>query len=283
MIYDCFTFFNELDLLEARLIELWDIVDRFVLIESRHTHQGKDKPLYFKENRDRFFKYMDKIIYLECDFPEPPPDCGNRIYNDIWRREAYQRRELRRGLVNAKLDDLIIVSDVDEILSARLLDHTLKVRPKGSLTVFEPIQFEYYVNRKIEPWHNQGPRMIEYSKLSNPQLLRHSKAAVSKKIPTETFTRLHAQLWNYFNQGIGAPIYLVKDAGWHFSSLGGWKKWREKVNAFAHNEFKERPEYSSEEAFVKSLYNSGEIVSGDDLPIFIKMNIEKFGGLLKNE
>jgi beta-1,4-mannosyl-glycoprotein beta-1,4-N-acetylglucosaminyltransferase len=280
MIYDCFTFFNELDLLEARFIELSGIVDKFVLIESSKTHQGKDKPLFFKINRERFKSYLDKIVYLQCEFPEPPPDCGNRIYNDVWRREAYQRRELRRGLSAAQPNDLIIVSDVDEILSADRLREIIKIRPRGSLTVFEQTQFEYYVNRRIEAWHNQGPRMIEYGKLSDPQLLRHSKAAVSKSIPTEFLTRLHARLWNYFNQKMGAPIYLAKGVGWHFSSLGGWHKWREKVDAFAHEEFKMRPEYYDEQAFKHTLYNDGTIVSGGDLPKFIKENPEKFGGLL---
>jgi len=269
-----------LDLLEARLVELWDVVDHFVLVESVKTHQGKTKPLYFKDNSERFSPYIEKIIYLNCDFPDPPPDCGNRIYNDIWRREAFQRRELRRGLVNAQPADLIIVSDVDEILSARRLKDILASRPQGSLTVFEQTQFEYYVNRQINAWHNQGPRMIEFGKLSDPQLLRHSKAAVSKSIPTKFLTRLHARLWNYFNQKMGAPIYLASGVGWHFSSLGGWHKWREKVDAFAHDEFKRRPEYNDEQAFRHSLYNNGTIVSGDDLPKFIKENPQKFGGFL---
>lgn len=280
MIYDCFTFFNELDLLEARIVELWDVVDYFVINEANQTHQGKEKPLIFRDNRNRYRHYESKIIYLECNFPEQLSDCGNRIFNDIWRREAYQRKDLERGLVNAKPDDLIIVSDVDEILSADRLREIINIRPRHSLTVFEQIQFEYYVNRKIDAWHNQGPRMIEYGQLSNPQLLRHSKAAVSKSIPTEFLTRMHARLWNYFNQKMGNPIYLAKGVGWHFSSLGGWLKWREKVNAFAHEEFKKRPEYDDEEAFRRSLYDNGTIISGDDLPKFIKENPQKFGGLL---
>ena len=54
MTYDCFSFFNELDLLEIRLNVLKDAVDKFVLVEAGETHSGKPKPLYFKENEARF-------------------------------------------------------------------------------------------------------------------------------------------------------------------------------------------------------------------------------------
>lgn len=66
-IYDCFIFFNELDLLELRLNELSDIVDKFVLVEGTKTFQGDDKPLYFEENKDRFKEYIKEkhIIALE--------------------------------------------------------------------------------------------------------------------------------------------------------------------------------------------------------------------------
>ena len=64
MIYDCFPFFNELDLLEIRLNELSGVVDRFVLSEAELTHNGDRKPLYFNEHKDRFAKFADKIIHI---------------------------------------------------------------------------------------------------------------------------------------------------------------------------------------------------------------------------
>ena len=51
MVYDCFLFFNELDLLEVRMHELNNSVDFFVLQESTKTHSGKPKSLYFQENK----------------------------------------------------------------------------------------------------------------------------------------------------------------------------------------------------------------------------------------
>ena len=53
-IYDCFNFFNELDLLEIRLNTLYDIVDYFVIIESNLTHSGEVKPFYYEDNKSRF-------------------------------------------------------------------------------------------------------------------------------------------------------------------------------------------------------------------------------------
>ena len=70
MIYDCFTFFNELDLLEIRLNVLKDVVDKFVLVESVKTFTGRDKELFFEKNKDRFAAFADRIIHLVVrEFP----------------------------------------------------------------------------------------------------------------------------------------------------------------------------------------------------------------------
>jgi hypothetical protein len=88
LVYDCFMFFNEFDVLEIRLNELDDVVDYFVLVESQQTFQGHKKPLVFKNNEDRFKRYLSKIIYLECQIPSVIPEYKNRnrnpIYNDVW-------------------------------------------------------------------------------------------------------------------------------------------------------------------------------------------------------
>ena len=48
-IYDGFTFFNELELLELRLKSFWDIVDCFVIVEADKTHANIFKPFNFAE------------------------------------------------------------------------------------------------------------------------------------------------------------------------------------------------------------------------------------------
>ena len=67
MVYDCFSFFNELDLLEIRLNVLKDVVDKFVLVEATRTHTGAEKSLYFKENEARFSAFRDRIVHIVVD------------------------------------------------------------------------------------------------------------------------------------------------------------------------------------------------------------------------
>jgi hypothetical protein len=106
-VYDCFSFFNELDVLEIRLNELDKYVDYFVLVEMTVTHKGDPKPLYFEQNKKRFDKFLHKIIHIVvADYPQ---------VNDPWIREHYQRNCIERGLNNCNNNDIIIISDVDEI------------------------------------------------------------------------------------------------------------------------------------------------------------------------
>ena len=115
MIYDCFPFFNELDILEIRLNTLYDTVDYFVITEANKTHTGKRKAYVFEQNKDRFSKFLDKIIYIKVDdFPNfedsKASDDGNK-----WMYENYQRDAIMKGLTNCKPDDIVIISDCDEI------------------------------------------------------------------------------------------------------------------------------------------------------------------------
>ena len=88
MIYDCFTFFNEFDLLEIRLNELDSVVDKFVLVEATKTFSGKDKPLYFNENKNKFNKFLNKIIHVIVDeYPN---------LNGDWVIENHQRNEISK-------------------------------------------------------------------------------------------------------------------------------------------------------------------------------------------
>src|SRR4029077_1834400 len=87
MIVDCFTFFNELELLEIRLKELGEVVDKFVLVESTLTFQGKPKPLFFRDNASRFAPFQSKIDHVIVDMPET---------DDPWVREGFQRNSFKR-------------------------------------------------------------------------------------------------------------------------------------------------------------------------------------------
>ncbi len=111
-IYDCFTFFNELDLLKVRFEELYDHVDYFVLVESTETFSAEPKPLYYQENKHLFTKYQDKIIHIIVN--DLPPALPGE-HPDHWLRQGFQLNASLRGLTHCQLDDIILVSDLDEI------------------------------------------------------------------------------------------------------------------------------------------------------------------------
>ncbi len=140
MIYDTFTLFNELDLLELRLSILDPYVDKFVLIESRQTFTGIPKPLYYEENKERFAKWNNKIIHI--------------IAPDIEIKEvAFERHWLCYELMEQEVlkhdpEDIAFCSDLDEIWNPQILD---KVDDKPhSLAQFN---YSYWLNnRSSEQW-----------------------------------------------------------------------------------------------------------------------------------
>ena len=137
MVYDTFTFFNELDLLEIRLNELNDVVDKFVLTEATLTFQGKPKPLYFNENKQRFKSFEGKIIHVVVDqYPENPAD-------NSWIYEHHQRDMIAKGLRNCLPEDTIIVSDIDEIPDPEKVKSTLT---SDAIKIFKQRMFYYFLN-----------------------------------------------------------------------------------------------------------------------------------------
>jgi hypothetical protein len=114
-VYNCFQFFNELDILEIRLQENWDTTDYFVISEANYTHSGIEKNYVLLDNWERFKPYADKIRRIQIDesleeqqkfFPNETPE---------WIREKYQRFILEKGLHDRNNEDLIVISDLDEV------------------------------------------------------------------------------------------------------------------------------------------------------------------------
>ncbi|WP_052710047.1 glycosyltransferase [Azospirillum thiophilum] len=202
-VFDCFQFYNELDLLEVRLAELYPVVDRFVLVEATYTHAGAAKPLHYADNRARFAAYADKIIHIVV--AEDPGGFA-------WNREAHQRDAILRGLGDCRPSDMILISDADEILRVPVVER-LRWEPDEGATLFAPHLdiFLYFLDLKApDPWV--------------------SVAAA----PWELIRRIGANRARYLaKQGIGRP---VPDAGWHFTWMGGADRFRAKLEAFAHRE-----------------------------------------------
>lgn len=209
-LFDCFLFFNELDLLEIRLNEMDPVVDVFVIAEATHTFTGKPKPLYFEENEGRFARFRDKIrhVVIRDDTPEM----------ESWARERFQRDALRGGLHDARPDDLVLLSDVDEIVSARALA-PLRDRPIGSrdIVTFELRWFFFFFNlERAEKWLRKGPRLTRYANLRDMESLRDVRGPVDAK-GRDMVRGLRAAI------GMRRIVRrrVVRDAGWHFTWLGG--------------------------------------------------------------
>ena len=234
-LFDCFTFFNELDLLELRLRELDALVHRFVLVEGPQTFTGLTKPLHFKLNRDRFERFLPKIEYVELTaFPTG--------MESAWDREHFSRRAIMRGLTNAAVDDLVLISDVDEIPKPSRLEAVLgSSRTPYRLTVFESERYVHYFNAACgPPGIVQSPRLIARRYLRDPQAVRSIKPRVSKHRlfgpALETIRPLIQPLRSWSALGHPLPMRIERNAAWHFTSLGDVEEIRAKLLAFSHTE-----------------------------------------------
>ena len=151
VVFDCFTIFNELDLLDARLHELSSIVDFFVIVEATSTFQGSPKPLYFRDNASRFERFREKIIHLIIDFPEHIDNRFARKWDsNCYRGEYYQRDQLGRGLSVSLCGRLRSSYRMWMRLSADKLRSAIVSRPKHLLLddFRNATLVAHYVNRR---------------------------------------------------------------------------------------------------------------------------------------
>ena len=197
-IFDCFTFFNELELLDLRLMVLYEYVDFFVLVEANKTHTGGKKEFIFEQNKDKFSDYIDKIIYVKVE------DLPDYSLSNIWLAENFQRNCIMRGLENAVESDKIIVSDIDEIPNPDTVIQNLNaVQP---VTMTQKL-FYYYVNcLQNQSWW--GSILDTYKNFESPQQLR-----------------------NMARSGYNTLL----NGGWHYSFMGGAEKIRLKVENIAES------------------------------------------------
>lgn len=257
MIYDCFTFFNELDLLEIRLNTLDKVVDKFVLVEATKTFTNKDKSLYFKENRERFKQFEDKIIYIVVD--DFPP------FDNAWTYEFHQRNNIVKGLTNCADTDTVLISDLDEIPNPETVR---KFANTPGVKVFKQKMYYYFVNNIniINPyWVNSATRMLSYADFkktdSSAQKIRFAKGV------------------------------LLEKGGWHFSYLGGVQAILTKIESWAHQEFNtseyadaqnilQRIEHGQDLFYEKNGYRYAALPLSTEFPEYILQNKDKFAHFL---
>ncbi len=228
-VYDCFTFFNELDVLDIRLAELDMLVDYFVIVESTRTFTAKPKPLYYAENRKRYDRYAHKIIHVVVD--DLPLDAPTH-----WIREWHQRDAILRGLSTARPDDRIIVSDCDEIPKPEALRQALLLRGMSRrIVMFWCENYFCKLNLRNDAHdHRLGPCLLAMKNLKSPQRLREipfrfSKRRYLRKVaaPVACYRlsrRLRTALWPK----------IFWNGAWHFTCIGDATAVNLKFSSFSH-------------------------------------------------
>ena len=253
MVYDCFPFFNELDILEIRLNELYDVVDKFVLIEADRTHQNKPKPFVFEENKERFAKFSDKIIHIKVTkYPLFIP-----LINPFsaWKIERYQRDYIKKALVDCQPEDIILISDLDEIPNSIVLKQLIN---KGISKIYglKMDMFIYFLNNKLI--FDGGSNMDKEEAKSG---IWHSTAVLPYKLLKKSPSKIRRIIMRTKRRG---EVYeIVPNAGWHFTYIGGVKKIVEKLEAFAHAEY--NLQQYKDENHILELIKSGKDIFGRDL------------------
>ncbi len=274
MIYDCFPFFNELDLLEIRLNILDPIVDKFVLVESTQTFNRQPKPLYYQENKERFAKFADKIIHIVCD-----EDLSHE--DNPWVIEYVQKNYMEKGWTACQDDDIILISDLDEIPNP---EKVLEYKDKPGIKCFQNNFYYYYLNYFCvdEPIWYKGTRMCKFKDTRHG--LDNVKVGMNSRLPAIYKQGTTPNKIRYYKNG---P--WVKNGGWHFSYLGGAETIRKKILSISHTEF-HKDEYTDIEK-IKERVMAGEDLFGrgkhfrsvpidDSFPKYIRDNIDKYQNLI---
>lgn len=260
MVYDCFQFFNELDILKIRLNVLDSVVDRFVISEATETFSGLKKPLYYEENKEMFAEFADKIIHVVVeDTPK-----GDTHY-----RDTFQKNAVTRGLAGCTDEDIIIFSDLDEIPNPDKIREILQDFRTDKIYHFAQRLFYCYLNMeevsgKLLSYAGEfegvarrkwiGSKMLSYKLLREQNLLLGELRFPERK-------------------EIGIR---VEDGGWHFGYMGGHgekdirRRVQEKVVSAAHQEYNSRHVLSQ----VTDQIKEGKDIFGRDAQ-FVRCEIDE--------
>ena len=218
-LFDCFMYNNEDLLLELRLNVLNKYVHKFVIVESCYNHQGNKKKLNFSLKKFKKFKHKIKYIILK-KFPQ---NLSN------WERENYHRNYLVKGLNKAKGEDLIMISDLDEIPNIS----NIEVFNNKKFTVFNQKMIYYRFNLLDNSNPNwQGTKVCKKKYLISPQWLR------SRKVKTYPFWRIDKKIWNILKGEVEWNV--INEGGWHFSYIMDEKNIINKIKSFAHSELNKK-------------------------------------------
>lgn len=222
MIIDTFIFYNELDLLNYRLNLLYDVVDYFVIVEATLTHSGKPKKLFFEENKESFSRFSDKIVHIVV----------TNLYENIdtsTNSETFKNEHLHRNSIDVGIqvienilsnknpqqklgdNDLIIVSDADEIPDPITLESIKKSRRKNIFFSLQQKLYYYNLKNVVRVWWGSS-KIIGYN------------------VYVKSCGRLPQIIRNF-------PSAQIPRGGWHLSYFGDSDFIRTKLKSFAEQNF----------------------------------------------
>ena len=259
-IYDCFQYFDEDHMVDLRLNILNQYVDYFVISESTKTHQGKNKKINF--DIKKFSKFKNKIKFIVADYKEIikfKKHTGGE--SPI---EQHQRNSLIKGIEDASSEDLIILSDSDEIPDLTKLN---KINNNIKFVAFSQKMFMYKMNlQNVDESNWIGSKITKKKNITTMQNLRNLKF---KKYPFWRFDKKNLQTIR---------------GGWHFSFLQTPEQILKKIKSFSHGEFnmKNVNEKNIEEKILKNqdIFGRGitlkKIELDSSYPNYILKNKEKF-------
>ena len=244
-VVDCFTFYNELEILELRFMELYDVVDKFIIVEANKTFKGDFKPFILEENKLRFEKWWDKVAHIKVYIPDN--------LTDAWSREKYQRNSSLPFLHSMCLNDnsVIIITDIDEIPNPGIISH---IKKEYDLNGIFKLEMDNYFgslsNKQKDKWYH--PKVINWGNLK------------SRSIEGCRLT-FDCQWW--------------ERGGWHFTYFGGPSRISAKLNDFSHQEY--NTDYYKDENYIFDKIKNGKDLFGEWRE-FVHIDPEKNEFLPKN-
>ena len=229
-IFDCSIFLDESMMFEVRLNILDKYVDKFIVVESLYTHAGNKKKQNFDINKYKEFK--DKIIYILIDqepknllpvLNDSDEFLGNKRINTL-KRIRLQYNALSEGIINADKNDLIIVSDIDEIPNLGILENKIK----NKILLFKQNLYYYKFNLLYPKYEWFGSKACKKKHLIDFEWLKYIK---NKKY---NFFRLDT----FFSKNKYIDVKIIESGGWHFSKIKNEKDIFYLLSNYGeHNEF----------------------------------------------
>ena len=223
-------YFDEDLLLDLRLNSLDKYVKKFVITEATYTHNGSKKELKFDINK--FQKFKDKIIYLVVDNQpnnildliegESKEKRGEKLILNGMARDYFQRENLKRGLDGINDEDLVLISDLDEIPNFKELNFT---KIKNNILIFEQKMFYYKLNLFYSDFTWLGTKATKYKNFISPQWLRNIKG--------RNYSKWRVDTW--FSKKKYSTLLFIKNGGWHFTCLRTPEELEKKLLNFAHH------------------------------------------------